>query len=90
MSKKKESNPQPPQGMERPAPPPAPPVAPSLPNPRATAEPVYDFSHGRRCPACHGTDTFATSTQGGIQYRTCRRVGCRYYGKSYPVVGKPL
>jgi Zn ribbon nucleic-acid-binding protein len=55
-----------------------------------TAKPVYDFAHGKRCPTCKGTDTIATSTQGDVQYRQCRRVGCRSYRKNYTVVGKEV
>ena len=54
------------------------------------SRPVYDFTHGKRCPACKGTDTIATSTQGDVQYRQCRKVGCRNYHKNYPVVGKEI
>jgi Zn ribbon nucleic-acid-binding protein len=50
----------------------------------------YDFAHGRRCPGCRGLDTQAVSTQHGIQYRTCARVGCKFYRKNYPVVGKEI
>jgi Zn ribbon nucleic-acid-binding protein len=53
-------------------------------------KPLYDFSHGKRCPACKGTDTEAKSTQGSVQYRQCRRVGCRNYRKNYVVIGKEL
>lgn len=48
------------------------------------AKPVYDFSHGRRCPRCQTTDTLCRSTQGGIQYRKCLRAVCKH---NYSVVG---
>lgn len=56
-------------------------------NPQATieAKPVYDFSHGRRCPRCQTTDTHCRSTQGGTQYRLCLRAVCKH---KYAVVGK--
>jgi Zn ribbon nucleic-acid-binding protein len=49
----------------------------------------YDFSHGRRCPRCKAddNDTFARSTQGGVQYRQCRRAICRH---KYTVLGKEI
>ena len=53
-------------------------------------KPVYNFSHGRRCPACRSADTEARSTQDDIQYRHCRRVGCTYNHKLYPVIGKTV
>ena len=50
----------------------------------------YGFDHGKRCPACQSTDTEAKTTQGQIQYRHCRRVGCRHYHKNYVVIGKKI
>lgn len=54
------------------------------------ARPVYGFAHGKRCPACASTDTEARSTQGNIQYRHCRRVGCPNHHKNYAVIGKEI
>lgn len=51
---------------------------------------VYDFSGGRRCPACNSSDTEARSTQGGVQYRHCRRIGCEHHHRNYAVVGKEI
>jgi rRNA maturation protein Nop10 len=42
----------------------------------ADAGPQYTFEKNPRCPACGSRDSTATSTQGRIQYRKCRRVGC--------------
>jgi hypothetical protein len=50
-------------------------------------KPVWDFAHGRRCPRCQSTDTEARSTQGGVQYRLCRRAVCRH---TYSVVGRQI
>jgi Zn ribbon nucleic-acid-binding protein len=58
--------------------------------PEAVAKPLYDFAHGRRCPGCKGTDTVAVSTQGSVQYRSCRYALCEYSHKNYPVVGKRI
>ncbi len=81
MSKKKESNPLPPAG-------PQPPEAAAN---SAGPAPVYDFSHGRRCPRCRQTDTVCRSTQGGIQYRKCLRALCRTVKDgNYTVVGKEV
>lgn len=51
--------------------------------------PVYVFV-GKRCPACGGTDTEAVSTQGNVQYRHCRRVGCSNHHKNYTVLGRAV
>lgn len=72
----------PPEGIERPTPP--------LNWPRPDKKAVYDFAHGKRCPSCKGQDTVAVSTQGKIQYRSCRYALCEFSHKNYPVVGKEI
>lgn len=37
------------------------------------------------CPACRGYMTYATSTQGPIQYRKCKRVGCIHHHNAFTV-----
>ncbi len=54
------------------------------------ARKAYDFSQGRRCPACGSLDTEARSTQGNVQYRRCRRIGCENHHQNYSVVGKEI
>ena len=39
---------------------------------------VYAFPTKSRCPRCGSTDTEATSTQDGIQYRKCKRGICNW------------
>jgi len=39
---------------------------------------IYVFPTKSRCPRCGTTDTVATSTQGAVQYRRCRRGICRH------------
>jgi len=69
-----------PEGIERPLPAMV----------RSDKKQVYDFANGKRCPGCKGTDTVAVSTQGNVQYRSCRYALCEYSHKHYSVVGKEI
>jgi hypothetical protein len=45
---------------------------------------LYQFASYPVCPRCGTRDNYASSTQGPIQYRKCRRANCR---RSWKVIG---
>lgn len=66
------------------------------PDPPITAKPIYDFSHGRRCPWCNSPNTARTGGRGRTQYRKCCQVvpPCPGQpgngGRNYTVYGKEV
>jgi Zn ribbon nucleic-acid-binding protein len=52
---------------------------------RDSARERFSFRTVSKCPRCGTTDTQAVSTQGNVQYRTCRRIGCLHH---YTVIGQ--
>lgn len=52
--------------------------------------PEYASLTVSQCPSCGGFETYATSTQGPIQYRKCRRIGCIHRHNAYPVRRTPV
>lgn len=58
--------------------------------PDEARRPVYAFPTRSRCPACGGVETYAVSTQGNVQYRKCRRIGCKHLHRAYVVMGRAI
>jgi len=54
---------------------------------RPEDKPIYSFPSRSRCPRCGAIETIVTYTQGNVQYRECRRAGCR---QGFHVIGKKV